>query len=118
MFAFEKLEVWHLAMALTVEIYKLTEKFPKTGQFSLTDQIRRAISAVPANIAEGNSRQTGKDKAHFLTIAFSSLLETMNHLILANKLNYCQNDDLEKIRTQIEKISAQLSALRNYQKNH
>lgn len=114
MFAFEKLEVWQLAMDFTVEIYKLTEFFPKAEQFSLTDQIRRSASAVPANISEGNSRTTGKDKAHFLTIAFSSLMETVNHLILANRLEYIAGDDLQVIRTKIEKISAQISALRNY----
>ena len=112
MFAFEKLEVWQLAMDFTVNIYLLTE------QFSLTDQIRRAASAVPANISEGNSRQTSKDKAHFLTIAYSSLMETMNHLILGNKLGYINDNNLTAIRKKIEKISAQISALRNYYSNH
>lgn len=118
MFAFEKLEVWQLAMGLTVDIYKLTENFPKTEQFSLTDQLRRAASSVPANISEGNSRQTSKDKAHFLTIAYSSLMEVMNHTILAHKLNYIQEDDLEKIRHKIEKVSAQISALHHYHSTH
>lgn len=118
MFAFEKLEVWILAMDLTVEVYKLTENFPKPEQFSLTDQVRRAIAAVPANISEGNSRQTNKDKAHFLTIAYSSLMETMNHLILASKLNYVNENDLKELRTKIEKVSAQISALRNYHLSH
>ena len=118
MIAFEKLEVWQLAMDFTVNIYLLTETFPKTEQFSLTDQIRRAASAVPANISEGNSRQTSKDKAHFLTIAYSSLMETMNHLILGNKLGYINDNNLTAIRKKIEKISAQISALRNYYSNH
>lgn len=114
MFAFEKLSVWQLAMEFTVEIYRVSESFPKIEQFSLSDQLRRAASAVPANIAEGNSRQTAKDKAHFLTIAFSSLMETMNHLILANRLEYMDNDKLDYLRGKTEKISAQISALRKY----
>ena len=69
MFGFEKLEVWKETMAMTVGIYQLTAGFPKEEQYSLTDQLKRAMSAVPANIAEGNSRNTGKDKAHFLSIA-------------------------------------------------
>lgn len=114
MFSFEKLEVWQDTMAMSVEIYQLTGKFPRTEQFSLTDQIRRAISAVPANIAEGNSRNSGKDTAHFLSIAYSSLMETMNHLILATRLGYIEENCLQKYRLKIEKAGAQISALRNY----
>lgn len=66
-FNFEKLEVWQKAMDLTVEIYKITNDFPKSEQFSLTDQLRRAISSVTANIAEGTGRLSHKDQAHFTT---------------------------------------------------
>ena len=118
MFAFEKLEVWQLAMDLAVEIYKLTEIFPKTEQFSLTDQLRRAVSSVATNISEGNSRQTHKDKAHFLTIAYSSLMETMNHLLLASRLTYLNEEDLNILRQKIEKVSAQISALHHYHSTH
>lgn len=99
---------------MSVEIYRITALFPKTEQFSLTDQIRRAISAVSANIAEGNSRSTGKDTAHFLSIAYSSLMETMNHLILAARLDYIEEKTLQHFRSKIEKASAQISALRNF----
>lgn len=119
MFSFEKLEVWQNTMDMSVEIYRLTTLFPKTEQFLLTDQIRRAISAVPANIAEGNSRNTGKDTAHFLSIAYSSLMETMNHLILAQKLGYIDEQFLQDFRLKTEKAAAQISALRNFHtQNH
>lgn len=114
MFSFEKLEVWQNTMEMSVEIYRLTTLFPKSEQFTLSDQIRRAISAVPANIAEGNSRSTGKDTAHFLSIAYSSLMETMNHLILAQRLGYIDEHILLDFRMKIEKAGAQISALRNY----
>ena len=105
MFAFEKLEVWQDTMDMSVEIYHLTE------QFSLTDQIRRAMTAVSANIAEG------KDTAHFLFIAYSSLMETMNHLILAQRLGYIEKETVNYLRLKIEKAGAQISALRNYHQN-
>ncbi len=111
MFAFEKLEVWQDTMDMSVEIYHLTE------QFSLTDQIRRAMTAVSANIAEGNSRNTGKDTAHFLSIAYSSLMETMNHLILAQRLGYIEKETVNYLKLKIEKAGAQISALRNYHQN-
>lgn len=117
MFTFEKLEVWQDTMEMSVGIYRLTALFPKIEQFSLTDQIKRAISAVPANIAEGNSRSTGKDTAHFLSIAYSSLMETMNHLILAYKLGYIEEKTLQGFRLKIEKAGAQISSLRNFHLN-
>ena len=104
------------AMELTVDIYKLTKKFPHAEQFSLTDQIQRATSAVAANIAEGNARKTGK--AHFTIIVFSSLMETMNHIILAFKLNYIHESTLDMYRIKIKEIASMLSSLQNYQLSH
>lgn len=115
MFGFEKLEVWQCAMELTVDIYKITEQFPKNEQFSLTDQMRRAVSSIAANIAEGNSRKTGKDKAHFTTIAYCSLMETMNHLLLASRLNYLNESILDEFREKIKTIATMLSALHHCQ---
>lgn len=117
MFAFEKLEVWQEAMTLTCHIYKLTENFPKTEQFSLIDQLRRSSSSICANLAEGNARQSGKDKAYFTTIAYSSLMETINHLILAEKLNYISLKELQGCRKNIEKLAHQIQSLRKYQQS-
>lgn len=99
-FNFEKRTVWQKAMDLSIGIYKITEKFLPTEQFFLTDQIRHAVSA---NIAEDYSRKTVKDKAHFTTIAFNSLMETMNHLILSSKLNYPNNNILYEFPILIKK---------------
>ena len=117
-FNFEKLEVWQKAMDLTVEIYKITNDFPKSEQFSLTDQLRRAISSVTANIAEGTGRLSHKDQAHFTTIAFASLMETMNHLLLAEKLAYIPVSTVDNLRIKIKNIAAMLSSLHRYQSNH
>lgn len=114
-FAFEKLEVWQDAIALSVRVYELTKTFPKSEIFALTDQIHRAVTSISANIAEGNARQSGKDQAHFTTIAFSSLMETLNHLILSKELTYINEEQLTDIRKAITKIANQLSSLRKYQ---
>lgn len=114
-FNFEKLEVWQKAMDLTVEIYKLTEQFPRSEQFSLTDQLRRAISSVTANIAEGTSRISRKDQAHYTSIAYASLMETMNHILLASRLEYIQISLVDSLRIKIQAIAAMLSSLHRYQ---
>jgi len=49
----KKLDVWKLAMDLVIDVYKITEIFPKDERFPLTDQIRRSAISIPSNIAEG-----------------------------------------------------------------
>jgi len=57
-------------MRLVDVIYRLSAPFPKTEQYALTSQLRRAIVSVPANIAEGYGRATRKDYAQFVAIAW------------------------------------------------
>ena len=71
--------------------------------------------SIPSNIAEGSTRKSFKDQARYSEIAFGSLLEVLNQLIIANKLGYTNEEDLCLIRLEIEKISRQLNALKNSQ---
>ncbi|MCQ2322963.1 MAG: four helix bundle protein, partial [Bacteroidales bacterium] len=66
----------------------MLKKFPKLEQYALCDQIRRASISIPSNIAEGNSRNSNKEKIHYIEIAYGSLMETYCQLILSNDLNY------------------------------
>ncbi len=100
-FGFERLDVWQNAIALTVKLYKITETFLKEEVYNLTSQIRRAAISVSSNIAEGNYRDTANDKARFITIAYGSVMEIYNQMIVANKLGYTSEDDLSVIRNDI-----------------
>lgn len=117
-FSFEKLNVWVNSKELVTKIYKLTRNFPDEEKFGLTNQLRRASISIASNLAEGTSRQTNKDKAHFSTMAFSSLMEVLNQLIIAKDLNYISDSDYKNLRTHIEKISNMLNALRKSQLNN
>ncbi len=111
-FSFEKLDVWQLARKLATAVYKATQSFPAEERYSLVSQIRRSAVSVSANIAEGTTRQTAKDQAHFTTISFSSLMELFNHLIIAADLGYILNEELVVYRQQIQQLSVKLSNLR------
>lgn len=111
-FSFEKLEVWQLSRKLTAEIYRLSQLFPAEEKFLLTSQLRRAAISVGANLSEGTTRTTSKDRAHFTTIAYSSLMELFNHLMIASDLNYITESDLQKMREQIKHLSVKLANLR------
>lgn len=110
---FEKLEVWELSVELTVKIYELTRKFPSEEKFGITNQLRRASNSVSANIAEGTSRLSKKDRARFIQIAYSSLMEVINFLIISNRLNFITYEQLTDFREKIEKLSNKLNAFHN-----
>ena len=77
-YSFEKLEVWKETIQLAAKTYKITDLFPKEEKFGLISQMRRCSVSVSSNITEGTARLTNKDKAHFMTMAYSSALELLN----------------------------------------
>lgn len=112
-FYFEKLEVWQNSRSFVKEIYTITTNFPDNEKFGLISQIRRASLSISANIAEGMSRKTDKDKARFISISFGSAIEVVNFLILANDLNMINEKDYMQLREKLEKITNQLNSLHN-----
>jgi len=93
--SFEDLSVWQESQVFAVDVYKATNKFPKEEIFAMTSQLRRAVSSVSANIAEGFGRASVSDKLHFYVMAYGSLLEVKNFLYLSEKLNYINENDLK-----------------------
>ena len=109
-YTFEKLEVWQLSRSFVKELYEITKSFPKDEQYGLTSQIRRAAVSISSNIAEGSSRLTTKDKAHFTMIAFSSTMEVINQLIIACDLGYISSETLMALKEKLSKLTNKLNA--------
>lgn len=107
---FKKIHAWQKAHELAIDIYKLTMKFPKEELYGLTSQIRRAVSSVPANIVEGYSRGTTRQYLNFLRIAKGSLAEVNYFIILANDINYINNNELSKLEKQCNEIGKMLNS--------
>ncbi len=114
-YSFEKLEVWIEARKLVTWIYTTTAVFPKNEMFGITMQLRRAAVSVVSNLAEGSARKTAKDQAHFTHMAYSSLIEILNQLIISNDLNFLNTEQLAAGRAKIEMLTAKAAALRNTQ---
>lgn len=66
----------------------MSEKFPSDEKYGISSQLKRAAISICSNIAEGSARNTGKDKAHFTTMAFSSAVEVLNQLIICYELSF------------------------------
>jgi len=116
-FSFEKLNVWQKSKDLSINIYKVTANFPNEEKFGLISQLRRCAISVASNLAEGSGRNSNKDKARFSEIAFGSLLELLNQLIISNELKFLSVESYEGLRNQVEEISRMINALRKSQLN-
>ncbi len=113
-FRFEGLDVWKRSVELAGKIYQITKLLPRTEQFGLIDQMRRAAVSISANIAEGSARDTEKDFAHFLNIARGSLFELVSHLEVALRLEYLKAEDVSKLKSEATEIAKMLSGLRKH----
>ncbi|MDI6754661.1 MAG: four helix bundle protein, partial [Thermodesulfobacteriota bacterium] len=84
--SYQDLKVWQNGMQLAQECYQFTRQYPKEELFGMTSQIRRASSAIPANIAEGWGREGTREYIQFLRVAQGSLKELETHLILSQRV--------------------------------
>lgn len=112
-YSFEKLKAWQEAKKLVVEVYHLLDGFPQFEKYALCDQIRRAIVSVPSNIAEGTGRMSIKEQIHFLEVAYGSLMETYNQLLIAIELTYITEESVETIKPSIDAAAKMINGLRN-----
>lgn len=114
-YPFEKLRVWQSAGSLIKNVYRVTRSFPRSETYGLTSQTNRAAISVAASLAEGSSRTSRKDQAHFSQIAYGSLMELACLLIIAVDLEILSSEREVKLRDEIEAVSRQLNALRSSQ---
>ena len=112
MFSFENLLVYKKARVLVKDVYNLQREFPREEKYELGDQIRRSITPVTSNIAEGSGRESIKEKIHFLEIAFGSLMETFSQLQKAQDLDYIKKQKVKDIRPQFEETAKMISGLK------
>lgn len=111
--SFRDLRVWHEAMKLSVDIYRLTAGFPKYEIYGLAQQMRRAAVSVPSNIAEGKGRHSNRDFARFLYNARGSLLELETQIMIARELQYLSVQQGEELQDRATKVGRSLTGLIN-----
>lgn len=112
-YSFEKLNVWQEAKKLVVDVYNLLDGFPNFEKYALCDQIRRAVVSVPSNIAEGSGRKSLKEQIHYLEIAYGSLMEAYNQLLIAIDLTYISMESVENIKLRIDAVAKMINGLSN-----
>jgi four helix bundle protein len=109
--SYRDLQVWQKAMDLVVESYKVAALLPKNEVYSLATQIRRAAVSIPANIAEGHGREHLGDYLHHLSCANGSLMELETHFLIASKLSYITDPQLESVLKSAAELGRMLAGL-------
>jgi len=108
---FYDLEVWKKGHSLVLDIYKITQRFPKEELYGIISQIRRAASSITANIAEGFERFHFKDKIRFYYQARGSIAEVQNFLLLAKDLNFINLEECKILGEKANEVRKLLNGL-------
>ena len=91
--------------------YKVTGVFPKSEIYALSAQLNRAGVSIASNIAEGASRDSEKDFAHFLEMSLGSSFEVETQLLIAKSLGYDKGGIINELLEKIQRIEKQLNQL-------
>lgn len=109
--------LWQKAMEAAREVYRLIPRLPKEETYGMRSQITRAAVSVPANIAEGWTREASKEKAQFLAIAQGSLAELETLLTLCEDLGWFPRDETARLRGLVDEVSRMLTSMRQKRRN-
>lgn len=96
------------AMQITTNVYLLVRKLPYEERFDLSSQLRRSSVSIPSNIAEGSSRMSAKERAHYVEVAIGSAFELETQLLIAKNVGYLTEQEVE----------SQIMELSELQKKH
>lgn len=89
---YHQLHVWQEGYALTLDVYRLTSRFPAAERFGLVSQLRRATASIPTNLAEGCGRRSNREFAYFVRVATGSAMEARFLVELSVELGFVDDD--------------------------
>lgn len=108
---FREYPVWQEAVNFSAAIYKHTSDMPWFERKGICDQLQRAVVSIPSNIAEGSSRPSDTEFAHFLDIALGSAYEVETQLLISHKIGYLNNESYNTLNSMVISIESQLGRL-------
>jgi len=110
--SYKDLDVYNLSYELAMDIFEITQQFPKEEQYSLTSQIIRSSRSVSANITEGWAKRNYENyfKQH-LVHALGSNAETENWIKFAKDCKYLSADEADSLNNKLNQIGKMLTKL-------
>ena len=109
--SYKELKVWQKSYQLCLDVYRVTNDFPKEERYGLTSQIRRAAVSIPSNIAEGYGRKTTPEYIHALYTAYGSNCELDTQIQLSCDLDYIKTEHIKEPQENTREVERMLKAL-------
>jgi len=109
--SFQDLPVWKKAMTLSLEVFRLTSVLPRSEDYGLCSQLRRAANSVGANIAEGFGRDGMAEKVQFYRISRGSAHEVNHHLCYGLNVGYFDSDTATQCIAEYENLIHEINKL-------
>ncbi|KKU28756.1 MAG: S23 ribosomal protein [Candidatus Amesbacteria bacterium GW2011_GWA1_47_20] len=106
---YEDLEIYQVSVEVAIEVYRLTKKFPKEETYGIVDQLKRAVTSIGANIAEGFGRFYFKDKLVFFYHSRGSLFEVKHFLEISFRMGYITNEEKNSLFVKLNNLSVKLN---------
>lgn len=108
--SYRDLIVWQRAMDLAVEVYRMTDGFPKSEAYGLTSQMRRAAVSIASNIAEGHGR-TNRHFSNYLSTSLGSMAELETQAEISQRIGFLQQPQHKELADQLNSLGRQLNVL-------
>lgn len=106
---YEDLEIYKISVEIAIEVYILTKKFPREETYGIADQLKRAVTSIGANIAEGFGRFYFKDKLVFFYHSRGSLFEVKHFLEISFRMGYITEDEKNDLFVKLNNLSVKLN---------
>ena len=110
---YRDLQVWKNAHDLTLELKRVSQRFPREELYGITGQRRRAAVSIGANLAEGCGRRTSSELARFVRIALGSASELDYHLLLSHDLGFMAADEFTRASSALTEVRKMLTSFLN-----
>ena len=99
---YKELKVWKKGIEIVKTTYQLVKQVPQEERYGLISQMTRAAVSIPANIAEGSSRNSDKDYARFMQIALGSAFELQTYFVIMKEMNWINESELTNAENALE----------------
>ena len=112
-FRFQDLKIWQLAIQIANELFDIADELEKKKLYRFAEQLRGLGMSMSNNISEGSGSSSKKEFNQFLNIARRSTFENANILILLRMRDLINENRLEKLLDDLDKLCRQIT---NFQK--
>ncbi len=108
---YRQLRVWAQAHQVALQVYRITEGFPRSERYGIVAQLRSAAVSVPSNLAEGSGRGSLMEMARYASVSLGSASELEYQLLLSRDLGYLDAGTHDRLAEEVDHVRRMLGSL-------